>query len=83
MIEANELPLAPDDIEEWPRPVRLHVLGGVSLEQPRVPAANNNQRKQRSARRPMELLLFLVAHSGGPVATNAALKAEHWRWARS
>lgn len=75
VIEANELPLPPDEIEEWPRPVRLRVLGDVSLERSSAPAADDNMKKPRSAKRPMELLLLLVTHGGSPVAMSTAMDA--------
>lgn len=62
------------ELEAWPWPIRVRALGGlkVSLN------GQNLALRGKVARKPLDLLLFIVASSGSDVSTNSAAFAL-WR----
>lgn len=75
LVAMSELAPPDGDIEHWPWPNRLRVLGGIAFEHCRAQGDTEPTRGRRTARRPLELLAFVVAHGGGPVAAVAAIDA--------
>jgi LuxR family maltose regulon positive regulatory protein len=75
LIAMSELPPPDTDAEPWPWRNRLRVLGGMAFEHWRAEGDGGPARGRRTARRPVELLVFVVAHGGGPVAATAAIDA--------
>ena len=62
------------DLEAWPWPIRVRALGGlrISLD------GQELSLRGKVARKPLDLLLFIVASSGSDVSTNSAAFAL-WR----
>jgi len=62
------------DLAEWPWPIRVRTLGGLRVEV----GGQNLAFKGRVAKKPLELLVFLIASSGNDVALGTAAFAL-WR----
>ncbi len=71
LIGMLEQPPPAADIEEWPWPVRVRVLGTPLLEREQ-PAAGAGKRQQR---KPLDLLHYIVAQGGEPAAITKAMDA--------
>jgi LuxR family transcriptional regulator, maltose regulon positive regulatory protein len=74
VIQQRSLPVARPDLVEWPWPMRVRSLGALRIEL-------NNQAlnfKGKVAKKPLELLLFVVASSGSDVSV-ATVAFALWR----
>ena len=74
VIAARALQSVRPDLSAWPWPIRVRALGGLRIE---IDGANLAF-KGKVARKPLELLLFIVASSGADVSTATAAFAL-WR----
>ncbi len=75
LIRILEQPPPATDIEEWPWPARVRVLGAPALEQPKTDAVPDSAKGKRQPRKPVELLHFVISRGGEPVAISAATHA--------
>ena len=73
-IAARGLATARADLSAWPWPIRIRTLGGLLIELDGQALAF----KGKVARKPLDLLLFIVASSGADVSTASAAFAL-WR----
>jgi LuxR family transcriptional regulator, maltose regulon positive regulatory protein len=74
VIQQRSLPVARPDLVEWPWPIRVRSLGALRIEL-------NSQAlnfKGKVAKKPLELLLFVVASSGSDVSV-ATVAFSLWR----
>ena len=68
VIATRGLHAARQDLSNWPWPVRLRTLGGLRIELQGQPLAF----KGKVARKPLDLLLFIIASGGNEVSTRNA-----------
>jgi LuxR family maltose regulon positive regulatory protein len=71
LVRLLEQPAPSTDIEEWPWPIRVRVLGTPQLEF----GTGAPHAARRPQKKPLELLHFIVAGGGEPVAITAAMDA--------
>ncbi len=74
VIAERSLQSVRPDLSAWPWPIRVRVLGGLRIELD----GENLVFKGKVARKPLQLLLFIVASSGSDVSTATAAFAL-WR----
>jgi DNA-binding SARP family transcriptional activator len=71
LIRLLDQPPPASDIEEWPWPVRVRVLGTPRLEVAQALPGPN----KRPQKKPLELLHYIVAQGGEPAAITGAMDA--------
>jgi ATP/maltotriose-dependent transcriptional regulator MalT/DNA-binding SARP family transcriptional activator len=67
-------PRSPES-DNWPWPLRITTLGTFAVQLERTNAGADWGAGKKKPRKPLELLQFLIAHGGGPIAVSAVIDA--------
>jgi DNA-binding SARP family transcriptional activator len=63
------------DADYWPWPLRITTLGTFAVQREAANADADSAAGKKKPRKPLELLQYLIAHTGGPIGVSAVIDA--------